>query len=132
MSSGSQTFSETRGSRRRLRTFWNPSTVLITTCSPSVSTQVWVSWGEPSGMRVATKQGAAPRRRASRSSGRVTSPSYPLPANAGPDEPYDQPEGETQRLRLAHHQTLDVVLPHDRHELVDHAGVEVAAQLGRQ
>jgi hypothetical protein len=39
--------------RSTLRTFWNPLTVLIRMCSPSVSTQVWVSCGEPSGMVVA-------------------------------------------------------------------------------
>ena len=33
--------------------FWKPSTLLIRMCSPSVSTQVWVSCGEPSGMVVA-------------------------------------------------------------------------------
>jgi len=35
-----------------LRTFWCPSTVLISTSVPSVSTQVSVSWGDPSGIVV--------------------------------------------------------------------------------
>jgi hypothetical protein len=34
--------------------FWNPATLLTRMCSPSVSTQVWVSWGEPSGIKVDT------------------------------------------------------------------------------
>jgi len=59
-------------------TFWWPRTVLITTCSPSVSTQVWVSWGEPSGITVARKQGVGWRSRAIRSSGRFTLEQLPL------------------------------------------------------
>ncbi len=35
---GSATVTATRGSRRMLRTFWCPSTVLMMTNSPSVST----------------------------------------------------------------------------------------------
>ena len=46
-----------------------PSTMLITTFSPSVVTQVSVSCGEPSGMRVATKHGLGLRSRSSRPSG---------------------------------------------------------------
>src|SRR3954471_15426669 len=61
--------SATRGSRRMLRTFWKPSTVLTSTCSPSVSAQVWVSWGEPSGLVVAMKHGLGLRSSSSRASG---------------------------------------------------------------
>lgn len=56
---GSITLTATRGSRATFLAFWYPSTVLITMCSPSVSTQVWVSCGEPSGMEVAMKHGLA-------------------------------------------------------------------------
>src|ERR1700753_300257 len=42
------------------------------TCSPSVSTQVWVSCGEPSGIRVVRKQGLGWFSRAMRPSGRST------------------------------------------------------------
>src|SRR5215218_2654907 len=94
-SSGSATLTATRGSRRMLRTFWCPSTVLIRTCVPSVSTQVWVICGEPSGMSVATKQGLGRFRRSSRAGGRATGrlPSWgtgwcathsPLPGAGGP------------------------------------------------
>jgi len=48
----SATVSATRGSRSMFLIFWNPATLLTSTCSPSVSTQVWVSWGEPSGIKV--------------------------------------------------------------------------------
>ena len=45
--------SATRGSRSTFLTLWKPCTLLTSTCSPSVSTQVWVSWVEPSGIVVA-------------------------------------------------------------------------------
>ncbi len=35
------------------RTFKKPCTLLTSTCSPSVSTQVCVNWGEPSVIEVA-------------------------------------------------------------------------------
>jgi len=50
--SGSETVRATRGSRSMFLIFWNPATLLIRMCSPSVSTQVWVCWGEPSGIKV--------------------------------------------------------------------------------
>jgi hypothetical protein len=55
--SGSQTVKATRGLRSMFLIFWNPATLLIRMCSPSVSTQVCVSWGEPSGIKVARKHG---------------------------------------------------------------------------
>src|SRR3954462_290996 len=49
--------------------FCMPPTMLSTTCSPSVVTQVSVSWGDPSGIRVAMKHGLGLRRGSSRPSG---------------------------------------------------------------
>src|ERR1700712_613302 len=51
--------------------------MLITTFSPSVLTHVWVSWGEPFGISVATKHGLGLRNRSSRPSGRGTAPGSP-------------------------------------------------------
>src|SRR4051794_35835847 len=65
-----------RGSRRTLATFWKPSTELITTWVPSVSTQVSVVSGDPSGMTVATTQRFGPRRRDTTSSGRGSACGY--------------------------------------------------------
>ena len=48
-------------------------TVLMTTCSPSVSTQVWVVCGEPSGINVVMKHGFRPRINSTKRSGRSTS-----------------------------------------------------------
>ena len=53
-------------------TFWCSRTELITTCSPSVSTQVWVTWGDPSGITVARKHRLGWRKSAIRPSGRFT------------------------------------------------------------
>src|SRR5690349_10814345 len=57
-----------------------PPTMLRTTFSPSVVTHVSVSWGEPSGIRVATKHGLGLRRRSTRPSGSGVGivRSYPL------------------------------------------------------
>src|SRR5580658_8069314 len=44
--------SETRGSRRTLRSFWRPLAELNSTCSPSKSTHTGVTCGRPSGIRV--------------------------------------------------------------------------------
>lgn len=44
-----------------LRIFWCVVTVLITMLTPSVSTQVWLICGEPSGIRVVRKQIAGAR-----------------------------------------------------------------------
>src|SRR3954451_19150698 len=79
-SSGSATLTATRGSRPTLRTFWWVSTVLISTCDPSVSTQVRVSCGEPSGIVVATKQLLGRFIRAISSSGSSMAPSQQVAA----------------------------------------------------
>jgi hypothetical protein len=52
--SGSETATATRGSRSTFLTLRKPCTLFMSTCSPSVSTQVWVSCGEPSAIVVAT------------------------------------------------------------------------------
>src|SRR4051794_29229184 len=98
----------------------------MTTCSPSVSTQVCVSCGDPSGIKVATKQGAGLRSRDSTESGSVTAPFYPVLPHAS----YESTGAETRRaLRLPHHQAFDRVLLHDGHELVDHPRVQVAPEV---
>ncbi len=53
-SSGSVRETATRGSLAKLRALARPSAVLMTMLSPSSSTQTGVTWGEPSGSRVAT------------------------------------------------------------------------------
>jgi hypothetical protein len=50
---GSEELTATRGSRSMFLAFWNFWTVLMSWCSSSVSPQVWVSWGDPSGIVVA-------------------------------------------------------------------------------
>src|SRR4051812_32505611 len=90
------------------RTFWKPATVLISTCSPSVSTQVWVICGAPSGMSVATKQGLGLPSRSSSPAGRSTgflsggsgapdpvTPGRSPPAAAGCDDHRPAPGGGT-------------------------------------
>src|SRR5579863_8415378 len=46
------TASDTRGSRRTLRSFWRPLAELKMTCSPSKSHHTGVTCGRPSGIRV--------------------------------------------------------------------------------
>src|SRR3954447_24616331 len=49
-----------------------PSTVFSSKWVPSVSIQVWVSWGAPSGSTVAMKQGLGARSSATSGSGRAS------------------------------------------------------------
>src|SRR6478672_7065966 len=77
-SSGFATLRATRGSRRMLATFWWPSTVLIRTLRPSVSTQVCVICGEPSDMRVARKHGLGCRSSSRRAGGMSMGSPYPV------------------------------------------------------
>src|ERR1700749_2909226 len=66
------------------------------TCSPSVSTQVWVSCGEPSGIRVVRKQGLGWFSRAMRPSGRSTCvrlPSGSPPISESTPKPPPGPAG---------------------------------------
>ena len=58
--SGSACERDTRGSRRRFRTFARPIAVLKATWSPSRSTHIGVTWGDPSGLRVARCQKLGP------------------------------------------------------------------------
>jgi hypothetical protein len=54
-----------------LRIFWCVWTVLMITRAPSVSTQVCVVCGEPSGINVVMKQGFWPRINSTNRSGRT-------------------------------------------------------------
>ena len=54
--------------------------MLISTCDPSVSTQVWVSCGEPSGIVVATKHVLRPLHQGDQLVGQVHRPSQQVPA----------------------------------------------------
>src|ERR1035441_10222851 len=104
-SAASQTATDTRGSRRMLRIFWCVWTVLMTTCSPSVSTQVWVVCGEPSGINVLMKHGFRPRIHSTNRSGRSTSMTLVQGS--------DRPVGETRPMGR-HKMTYCPAYPADR------------------